>query len=94
VLAEDLDSLGPFAPVPPEPAEHVDDDDVDFVALYGSHEELVPGTVLAVGGRLVVVPEAAPLQRDSAPFGQLCGVLAFTDDTVFFAIIRLADALV
>ncbi|WP_329363022.1 hypothetical protein [Streptomyces sp. NBC_01483] len=41
-----------------------------------------------------LVPEAAPLEGDSAPFGQLCGVLALTDDTVFVALIRLADALV
>ncbi|MFE3547380.1 hypothetical protein ACFXN2_01770 [Streptomyces kronopolitis] len=62
--------------------------------LYGSHEELVLRAALSVGGRLVVVSEAAPLEGDSAPFGQLCGVLALTDNTIFVTLIRLADALV
>jgi transposase len=72
----------------------------DYETLPASSEAMINiasidnlGAVLAVGGRLVVVPEAAPLEGDSALFGQLWGVLALTDDTVFVALIRLADAL-
>ena len=94
MLAEDLDSLGPFTPVPPEPAEHVDDDDVDFAALYGSHEELVLGRCLPWVADLSLSGKRRPWRGIPRPFGQLCGVLAVTDDTVFVALIRLADALV
>ncbi|MFJ8348905.1 radical SAM protein [Streptomyces sp. NPDC094153] len=50
--------------------------------------------MLAVRGGLVVVAEAAAVDRDAAPAGEFLGVLPLADDPVFVTSVGLGDPLV